>query len=486
MKETMGSPGNNKKLVKNVLLFALSNFFPKVMSFLLVPVYTAYLTTGDYGISDLIITTSTFLVPIFTLEIGSALLRFTIENKGDNRPYAISIKIYILGCAALAIVLGIVAMISSIRPVYLVLLFLLCAIWGDYQLKVAYLRAIEHISFLTLCTILCNLVMLVCNILFIVVFRLGAYGFVLSSITGYLLIDVMVQIRYRKEYPAMRHISPLSEKTLTREMLLYCTPLILPGIAWWVASASDRYVLSWVLGVSATGIYTVASKIPVILQTIESVFTPAWTLQIYDVYKKDGGMEYIGKSYDLYNFMMVFICSGLIFLDKPLARLLFANEFYEGWRYAPALLISIVFLSMDSFISVLLMAYKQSQIAAKGSIISAALNTCLNIVLIRLIGIQGAAVATMVSYGFSLAYVWFHVGKLCTVPVNFKKHLFMYGLLVVQMAVVLYVPQFWFSGIIVLVIAMINADNVSALVRKGIDYGKKMLLKIRSSEEARD
>lgn len=474
----MDSSSNHKKLAKNTLLFALSNFVPKTISFLLVPLYTAYLTTEDYGTSDLIITTASLLLPIFTLDVNNAVLRFTIESKQDRRPYVIGKKIILAGCAVLAVVLGITALSSSIRPVYLALLFVLCAVSSDYQLKVAYLRAMEHISFLSLCTILNNLAMLVCNILFIVVFRLGVYGFVLSSITGYLLVDVVVQLRYHREFSGMRGISPLSEKALTKEMLAYCTPLILSGIAWWVTSVSDRYVLTCLVGVSATGIYSVANKIPVMLQTVESVFTPAWTLQVFDVYKKDGGMAYIGKTYDYYHFVMVFLCSGLIFLDKPLARLLFSNEFYEAWRYVPALLISVVFLSMSAFISVLLAVYKQSQISARGSVYDVILNTGLNFILVYSFGIQGAALATMISYGFTLAYTWFHVRKLCTIPVNFKKHLLMYVLLGIQMAIVLYVPQFWLSGIIILVIALINADNVSVLVRKSIGFGKNLLAKI--------
>lgn len=479
----MGTPGRNKKLIKNTLLFALSTFVPKVMSFLLVPLYTAYLTTADYGTSDLIMTTASLLLPVFTLNINNAVLRFTIESKQDRRPYAIGIKICLLGCAALVVALGITAMVSSIRPVYLVLLFLLCVVSGDYQLKTAYLRAREQVSFLSLCTILFNLTTLLCNILLIVVYRLGVYGFVLSSITGYLLVDVIVQIRYRREYPAMRKISPLAERTLTREMLLYSTPLILSGIAWWVTSVSDRYVLSWILGVSATGIYAVANKLPVILQTVESVFSPAWTLQVYDVYKTDDGMEYIGRTYDYYNFLMVFLCSGLIFLDKPLARLLFSNEFYEAWRYVPALLIAIVFLSMSSFIGVLLAAYKQSKISARGGVYNAILNTGLNVVLIYLVGIQGAALATMASYGFSLCYTWFHVRKLCTIPVNFKKHLLMYCLLGVQTVIVLYVPQFWLSGCITLLIAVINARNISTIAEKSISFGLRIMKRIRSSGE---
>lgn len=476
----MDSSGNNKKLAKNTLLFALSNFIPKAMSFLLVPVYTAYLTTEDYGTSDLIITTASLLLPIFTLNINNAVLRFTIESKQDRRPCAIGTQIVFAGFAALAVVLGVTALVSGIRPVYLLLLLLLCIVSGDYQLKIAYLRAMEQVSFLSLCTILCNLTTLISNILLIVVFRFGLYGFVLSSINGYLLVDVLVQIRCRREYAAMRGISPVAEKSLTKEMLLYCTPLILSGIAWWVTSVSDRYVLTWILGVSATGVYSVANKLPVILQTVESVFTPAWTLQVYDVYKKEGGMAYIGKIYDYYHFLMVLLCSGLIFLDKPLAGLLFSNDFYEAWRYVPALLISVVFLSMSAFISVMLAAYKKSSISARGSVLKALLNIVLNFLLIYWIGIQGAALATMISYGFSLLYTWYHVRKLCTIPVNFKKHLFLYGLLIVQMGIVLWIPQFWISGIVPLVITVINRNNVTVLIRKSISFGKKILAKIQS------
>lgn len=90
----MSNSDNNQKLVKNVLLFALSNFVPKVLSFLLVPVYTSYLTTQDYGTSDLIITTASLVVPIFTVSIDNAVIRFTIENKQDKRAYRIAIDIF--------------------------------------------------------------------------------------------------------------------------------------------------------------------------------------------------------------------------------------------------------------------------------------------------------------------------------------------------------------------------------------------------------
>ena len=110
-------------------------------------------------------------------------------------------------------------------------------------------------------------------------------------------------------------------------MLSYSIPLIFSGLAWWINSVSDRYIVSWIMGVAATGVYSVAYKIPTMLQLVQDIFGPAWNLSVFDVYDKEEGDRYINNIYDFYNFIMVFACSVLIFMDKPLARFLFSNEF---------------------------------------------------------------------------------------------------------------------------------------------------------------
>ena len=67
-------------LSKNVLLFSISNFVPKLLSFILIPIYTSCLTTEEYGVSDMILTTVSMLLPIFTLDIQDEVLRFAIDK----------------------------------------------------------------------------------------------------------------------------------------------------------------------------------------------------------------------------------------------------------------------------------------------------------------------------------------------------------------------------------------------------------------------
>ncbi|MBW7988152.1 hypothetical protein E0704_08070 [Lactobacillus helveticus] len=73
-----------KYLFKNIGLLTLSNFATKLLSFFLVPLYTSVLTTGQYGTYDLFNTTIGVLIPILTLNILDAILRFGMDKAYDK------------------------------------------------------------------------------------------------------------------------------------------------------------------------------------------------------------------------------------------------------------------------------------------------------------------------------------------------------------------------------------------------------------------
>ena len=74
-------------LIKDLFLFAISVFIPKAISFFLVPLYTNCLTTKEYGIVDMIGTTTGLIIPFLTLDINDAVLRFTIEKKTEKKTF---------------------------------------------------------------------------------------------------------------------------------------------------------------------------------------------------------------------------------------------------------------------------------------------------------------------------------------------------------------------------------------------------------------
>ena len=76
---------NTKYLLKNVGLLTLSNFGSKILVFLLVPIYTRLLSTEEYGIYDIYLTTITLLIPVLSLNIVEAVMRFALDRKIEKK-----------------------------------------------------------------------------------------------------------------------------------------------------------------------------------------------------------------------------------------------------------------------------------------------------------------------------------------------------------------------------------------------------------------
>lgn len=415
---------NNKKLALNIFLMFWVYFLPKSLGFLLLPVYTSYLSTEEYGIADVILTTSCLISPFVSLGMPGAIFRFNIENKDDYRPYRIATSIFVKNVLILILVLCAVYFLFQIKFLYLFYLFLTIGFSLLSDINISYLRSLDKMKLVSFCGVGSSFLTAFCNVLFIVVFNLGLYGFLLSSIVGYAfnyLVSGISIYGYRKKILSVNKLKGI--KILRKEMLQFSIPTIFSGILWWVTSSSDRYFITWMCGSSANGVYSVAFKIPLIIVTIDAIFGAAWLNTLYDTYKTKEGKAYIIKVFNGYSFLLCFLCSFLIMTNKFLSNLLFSKEFYEAWKYVPILLISVVLSTSSNFLSTLLAVYKKTKISLNISIITALLNVSLNWILISITRSPlGAAIATCLSFfvTYALNYkksknvsnIDFHTGKL--------------------------------------------------------------------------
>lgn len=444
---------NNKKLAKNIFLMFLIYFLPKVFSFFLVPIYTKYLTTSEYGISDLIVTTSSLIAPFISLATPNAILRFTIENKEDKRPLQISYKVYFRGMLVLLLGLNAVYFLGQIEISYLFFTYLLVGTSVLADMSLAYLRGLEKMKALTICGVGSSFVGILCNILFIVVFKFGLYGFLLSASVGYIFTILVANISYRKNRVFVGFSQ--KDKVFGEEVLKFSVPLVFSGLSWWVISSSDRYFVSWMLGTVANGLYSVAYKIPTILQALHCVFSQAWLYTLYDSYKTDEGKQYISKAYDVYVFVICAGCSFLIGINIFLAHFLFSNDFFEAWRYVPLLLLSVVFTCASDLMSGFLAIYKKSKISMNISTVAAVTNIVLNGLFIEVLNdAMGAAIATDITFFVSYVLTVNVTIKLSGMKINLRRHLFMFGILTVQ-AVILVLTQNYFLCLFGLVLILI-------------------------------
>lgn len=395
----MANENKYNYLAKNTFLFTISSFGSKIVVFLLVPLYTSTLSTADYGISDLITTTTTLVVYIFTINIADSVLRFAIDQKNNQISY-LSYGLKVLFCGSL--IFGIITIaiwhfkILEWDDFCYVFLFLQFFVNASYQIVSNYLRAVDDIRAVASSGILTTVVTVLSNILFLLVLQKGLWGYLFSMMLGPFFATLYCLSKVGKNLIFL--LKQSMEKTKKKEMRHYSIPLIFNGVAWWINNSIDKYFISAICGAAQNGIYAVSYKIPTILTVFQSIFSQAWNLSAIKEFDRDDGDGFFSKTYSMYNAVLVMLCSVLILFNIPIAKILFAKDFFVAWKYSSVLLIATLFSALGGFVGSVFTAAKDSRIFGVSTIISAIINCILNAIFIPAWGLQGAAIATAISF----------------------------------------------------------------------------------------
>lgn len=460
-----------KYLLKNIGILTLSSFATKLIGVFLIPLYTNILTTTEYGTYDLFNATIGVMLPILTLNIQDSVMRFSLESKFDRRAIvSIGTKYLIFSNLIVIFILIVNAVFgfSAMARRYAVFFFLMFLSQSLSGVVTAYVRGIDRIVDLSVSSIIASLVTIGLNIGFLAGCKWGLAGYFLANILGPLVQCLYLIIRADIIHNASLKECFLDEK---REMLDYCRPLIANSIAWWINSTSDRYAVIFFCGLAENGIYSMASKIPSILNILQSVFSQAWTLSAVHDFDSEDKSGFFSNTYRVYNCMLVITCSLIIVADKILAKFLYAKDFYIAWKYVPWLTIAIVFGALSGYIGGLFSAVKNAKFFAKSSIIGAVSNIVLNLFLTPFLGVLGASVATTVCYLEVWGLRYWHSKRLIKMKINLLRDVVSYSLLVTQ-AVVLLVGSnelmlYSIELAIFMLIVLLYGEDILKLMNKG-------------------
>lgn len=419
-------------LSKNVLLFAISSFAPKLLSIILVPIYTGYLTTAEYGTADLITTTVALLIPIFTLDIQDAVMRFALDKKyRHDDVFSVALRILLIGTAMVLVGVAFVVIlnIEGLKKSYLVFFavnYVNTALYNNVSL---FCRGIDKVKTMVVGGIINSVVTLVSNVLFLTVFHWGLNGYLLANSLG-AAVALLYCILNAEIYRYVKFNIP---KQLHKEMVAFSFPLIFSVLAWWVNNALDRYMITWLCGVAASGLYAISYKIPSLLTVFQNIFTQAWSISAVKDFDKDDSDSFIRNTYTTLNCALTIICSGCMIVNIPVAKILYSNEFFTAWHYVPPLLISVVFNAMALFIGSIFTAVKDTKTLSRSTLIGAAANIVFNVILISAFEAYGAALATLIGYGVTLAMRLILLRKHIQLRLNWIRDGMLYLLLIVQM-----------------------------------------------------
>ena len=253
-----------KKLASNTLIFAIGTFSSKILSFLLMPFVTRMMGTGDYGSADLVQQTVNVLIPVVTLQVNSAALRFALDKAVDKSDvFKVGVRTTLAGFAVFLLFtypLSKLTINDFHLGDYIILIVSFVLVSSFRQLCQQFVRGSGHVKLYALDGILATATTLAFTILFLGPFKWGVTGYIVAIIAS----DACSVVFYFVTAKLYRYINfnKLKDNSITSQMLKYCVPLIPTIILWWIINVSDRYMVTYFISSSANGLYTAASKIP--------------------------------------------------------------------------------------------------------------------------------------------------------------------------------------------------------------------------------
>lgn len=421
----------NKLLIKNIGLFTIGSFGSKILSFLLVPLYTAVLSTTEYGYVDLMTSTASLLTPILLLSIFDATLRFGMDPEYEKVDVlSTSINITIKGSLLLIIGVLIISCTNflKISNIYLIFLCIYFVLGAMNQIFNLYLRSTNQALVIAVSGILCTFITCLSNIILLVILKWGIIGYMISNTIG-VLIQNIYQLYCGKIY---KNINFKSYTDLSRPMIKYSSPLIANSVSWWINNASDRYILTFMRGISENGVYSVAYKVPTILSMFQGIFYNAWSISAIAEFDEKDADGFIGTNYERYSFVSLVVSSGLMLLNIPLAFFLYKKDYFLAWKSVPFLLAGTVLSGISQFEGSLFAANKNTKDVAKTTVIGALVNTACNFIFIYLLGATGAALATLIGYLITWILRTIYLQNFIKMKVNWIIHFISIFVLIIQ------------------------------------------------------
>lgn len=439
-----------KNLLTNSLIFAIANFGSKILKFLIVPFYTYYLTTKQFGAVDLLTTTVSLLSPFVLLGTNEALLRFSFKKE-------IAIESLFSNCILICTSTSTVLLIcllffkDSLFFVNKWMFFILLMITSIEMLLLYFSRGLNKNVDFAFAGVLNTVVLLASNIILLVYLHLGINGYIYSLILASLLSSIYLILRLQiYNFFSLKYL----DLSLMRKILVYSLPMMPNAIMWWVMNTSDRYIIYYYLGIAATGIYAISYKLPSIISVITNIFYQAW--QVSAIQNSDANDNFYSNVIDYFSKFSLLLAGILIFVIKPLIFLLVEKSYEISWMYTPFLILGSVFSGMSSVVGVSYTVKEKTVGIFKTSLIGAIVNIMLSLILTPFMGMQGTALATFI--GFYLVWLTRVLQVKALDNLNFDFKLFHIDLFLIFVEIVfllldnLYCTVFSFLVVVILLV----------------------------------
>ncbi len=428
-----------QKLFKQTFIYGLATVVPRMMSFLLLPLYSAYLPTEGFGEVTIVFAWMAVFNVLLAYGMETSFFRF-FHQEQFRRDVTATAALSLLGSTALFLVVGLllkdyIAEATAIASHYITFVILILALDALATIPFAWLRAKERPTVFALIKIGNVAVNLGLNIFFIVFLPelasknaffealyipdfVIAYIFIANLIASGLTLLVMLPFYLKLKYSF--------SKDLWQKMLSYGAPILIAGIGFVINEVFDKILLGRLLpqdiAKSEVGAYAACYRLALFMTLFATAFRMGIEPFFFSHAKEKNSTEtyaMITKYFVIFG-AAILICVT-VFSDLLKQLLIRDSAYWEAMVVVPMILIANLFLGIYHNLSVWYKVSDRTRYAAYISIFGAAVTLILNFWLIPYYSYVGSAIATMAAYGSMMLLSFYFGRKYYPVPYDLKR-----------------------------------------------------------------
>ena len=448
-----------QKLFRQTFIYGLATVLPRMLSFILVPLYTKVMPPGSYGEVTLIF--AWFAIFNVLLAYGMETAFFRYYSDDNNKEQVVSTSL--LSITATTILFTLIAIIFqdslalllNIEVRYIQYVIFILALDALVIVPFAWLRANQQPQRYAIIKITNVAVNLGLNVFFLLLLP-GLAGDHPNSIwesmyipdfqISYIFISLLVASALTLLLMGRRYKLPAYtfDRALWSKMVRYGLPVMIAGIAFTINEVFDRIMLSELLPAeiakSEIGKYSACYKLALFM----TLFATAFRLGIEPFFFSHSKSENPQKAYaQITNYFVVLgsviLLAVVVYADQLKLLFVLDSAYWEAMPIVPIIILASFFLGIYHNLSVWYKVTDRTKFGAYISLVGALITIGINYLFIPFIGYYASAYATLAAYGSMMLLSYYYGKKYYPIPYNMRKITFYMTVSIVFSALSFYV-----------------------------------------------
>ncbi|MFN6834034.1 polysaccharide biosynthesis C-terminal domain-containing protein [Enterococcus hirae] len=450
-----------KKLLTSSSILMVGNLGTKFGSLFLLPLYTKYLSTSEYGIADLSITFINLLLPVITMSVFEMFMNDVIQHPTKRQHFLknVSWLLFFTNMCAWIIshilyVMGYIHIDHSI----LLLMLILMSLQSYNNLISNFLRSINKNTIYAVFNLVQTILLIALAIIMLQNLKLGLPGYFYANIGAYVVVLLLATpiVFFPKKSKGVRTESNdfKFDFAYLKRLVRKSFPLIPNALMWWGINSADKIFIVLLLGTSASGLFAAANKLPMFITMLSTVFFQAWQVSAMEEVHSENKEGFYTSVFRGFLFLMNLGVLLLYIFLKPIANILFSDVFSQTISYIPFLILAAYFSNLASLLGANCIAEGKTSFVFQSSIFCAVINVILSPIFIKEMGLHGAGISASISFLFLVYIRFYKVRKDSGLKMTHQS--FLVQIAVSTIATILFTLTHFFGGVLIILFIYIG------------------------------